>query len=402
MKISLDQLLELLIVVIALVVTTPGCKKDEGSTVAPPVTPTTGSLEVFFFIFPTRGNVVSCQITLLGTGKVYYTNDLNSYTVEDLMPGTYNISVDGLDPNSVTIAQGSATDIVKAGKTVQVDVVLEPIRPPTPSGLSVSRSSLDNITLSWNSSAGAQGYGIYRSMTSGYGFTLIDTTSSTFWIDQYVDAARWYYYKVTAYVPGLESNSSSEMKGYRKGWRFDNIVPMTVSGGVGLRFDEYAFGFQNNSKAISIYAVYEYNSLYYYVPGTGAFNYAAYVDHNTPPSDTAIGIDFSGTISASYWDPSWKNNQYPQYINIRIYKTYTISTLYDDWYAQTGYYPIYWSDDLLNPRPVIGKKLSIEEVGNIERRLQKNDSQLHNRLLKPSIIENGKKQTQTPDSFKTW
>lgn len=69
------------------------------------------------------------------------------------------------------------------------------------------------VTLNWNPVEGASGYNIYRSTTSGTGYTKIgsNTTSSAItYEDKPLTNGTTYYYVVTAIVNGVESGYSNE------------------------------------------------------------------------------------------------------------------------------------------------------------------------------------------------
>jgi hypothetical protein len=91
-----------------------------------------------------------------------------------------------------------------------------------PDGLNASASG-NNVTLTWNSAAGATSYNVYRSSSSSGPFTFIDTTSGTSYNDSGLDAGT-YYYKVTAYKSANMQESIKRMQSY---------VPATVTGGGG-------------------------------------------------------------------------------------------------------------------------------------------------------------------------
>ncbi len=68
------------------------------------------------------------------------------------------------------------------------------------------------VNLAWNPVEGASGYNIYRSTTSGTGYTKIgNTTSSAItYEDKPLANGTTYYYVVTAIVNGVESGYSNE------------------------------------------------------------------------------------------------------------------------------------------------------------------------------------------------
>ncbi|MGA1369852.1 MAG: fibronectin type III domain-containing protein, partial [Blastocatellia bacterium] len=75
--------------------------------------------------------------------------------------------------------------------------------PPTPTGLIVTATSNTSATVSWNASAGATEYRLYRSMSSSSTLTLIATTSAsgpspTRYLDTALIANVTYLYQVAA------------------------------------------------------------------------------------------------------------------------------------------------------------------------------------------------------------
>jgi hypothetical protein len=71
------------------------------------------------------------------------------------------------------------------------------------------------VTLTWTASAGADYYGIYRSLTSGSGYSKLDNAMSNIYIDESGVIGVTYYYKVTAINSGGESGYSNEVSGTR-------------------------------------------------------------------------------------------------------------------------------------------------------------------------------------------
>ena len=82
-----------------------------------------------------------------------------------------------------------------------------PLLPPT--GLSAIAGS-DYVLLSWNISLGADSYNIYRSVTSGGGYSRIGNSASTNHRDASLTPETKYYYVVTAVKGSDESAYSSE------------------------------------------------------------------------------------------------------------------------------------------------------------------------------------------------
>lgn len=92
--------------------------------------------------------------------------------------------------------------------------VSNPTPPPsTPTGLTASTRSVTGTVvadLSWNTSSGASSYKIFRSTTSGSGYSHINSTSSTSFTDTSIFANITYYYVVTAVGAGGESGFSNQ------------------------------------------------------------------------------------------------------------------------------------------------------------------------------------------------
>jgi hypothetical protein len=87
-----------------------------------------------------------------------------------------------------------------------------------PTGLAVTSSTANSISLSWNSVNGASSYTIYRSSSSSGSYSLITTVGSTSYTDSSLSAGTTYYYKVSATnSSGDESPQSAEVSGTTAG-----------------------------------------------------------------------------------------------------------------------------------------------------------------------------------------
>jgi len=80
--------------------------------------------------------------------------------------------------------------------------------PSTPTNVKASTESSDNITISWKSVSGADGYYIYRSTSATDTFYNHSWASSPSYIDTGLSECTTYYYKVTAYNMNGESSQS--------------------------------------------------------------------------------------------------------------------------------------------------------------------------------------------------
>lgn len=367
------------ILFIAVVLIITGCFKN-------PIEPTIGTINLQLIwtddgshglkkLNRMTGDPIYIKVTLNPGSREYQFNyQDHSGRITDLDAGTYSVTVYALDANMNRTHEGSQSGIaVQAGKETTVAITMRRPIPTAPTGVTASTNNENYIAVSWNSSPAATGYKIYRGEDGGSTYSYVETTILTSWNDENVLQAKRYYYKISAFSDAGESSQSGYAVGYRKGWRFDEVSIYNPTDGIGLYYDLYAYGFLNSSKMAAIYAVYDDGSAYYFVPGYGQFGYAAYTYVYTPPYEITFWDNSSWYIYDSYWDPSFQNNYYKQYIKMRIYKTDNITGLTDPYYDQTAYYEISWGSNALGkPMLNIGRKLSQEESEIIDRSLKKN------------------------------
>ncbi|MBP8000565.1 MAG: Ig-like domain-containing protein [Chloroflexi bacterium] len=116
-------------------------------------------------------------------------------------------TVDGNGDITVTLSPMS-------GALLIVTSVL-PQAPSAPTGLAVTAERSEELDLSWNASAGADSYDLYRSVVSGGGYQYITTTVGTTHTDAGLVNATTYYYTVIARddTTGLVSAPSNEASG---------------------------------------------------------------------------------------------------------------------------------------------------------------------------------------------
>jgi fibronectin type 3 domain-containing protein len=69
------------------------------------------------------------------------------------------------------------------------------------------------VDLTWNASADAVGYNVYRSTTSGSGYTMINSSPNltTAYTDNTVSAGQTYYYVTTAVDSSQNESGYSNM-----------------------------------------------------------------------------------------------------------------------------------------------------------------------------------------------
>jgi len=95
-------------------------------------------------------------------------------------------------------------------------------KPSTPTGLSASAASSSSITVSWSAATGATGYKIYRSSSSYNTYSSVGDVTTTSFTDTGLSANTTYYYKVSAYISGVESALSSSVSA-----KTDKPIPTT-------------------------------------------------------------------------------------------------------------------------------------------------------------------------------
>jgi fibronectin type 3 domain-containing protein len=84
--------------------------------------------------------------------------------------------------------------------------------PPVPTGLAATVRNAQ-VSLTWNASAGATGYNVKRSMTSGGRYTVISSPMVTSFVDTTVTNGTKYFYVVSAVNSAGESANSVEVNG---------------------------------------------------------------------------------------------------------------------------------------------------------------------------------------------
>ncbi|MDE2312380.1 MAG: carboxypeptidase regulatory-like domain-containing protein [Patescibacteria group bacterium] len=153
-----------------------------------------------------------------------------TYSPSDLPPG-FNESSLQLGYKDNTTGQwepvAATVDTVHHIITAQVDHFTDygpilPAVPNAPQGLTSSGISTNAATVSWNTTANTTYYGVYRSATSGSGYSLLATTTTASYADSGLSAGTTYYYVVTAVNSNGSSVYSSEL-----------AVTTTASGGGG-------------------------------------------------------------------------------------------------------------------------------------------------------------------------
>src|SRR6185295_18263786 len=93
-----------------------------------------------------------------------------------------------------------------------VTPVSAPCTPPAaPTGVTATATGQTTATVSWTASAGATGYNILRSTTSGGPYTLVGTSATTSFADTGLTCNTSYFYVVQATnAPGCASANSAQ------------------------------------------------------------------------------------------------------------------------------------------------------------------------------------------------
>ncbi len=123
----------------------------------------------------------------------------------------YGVGVPG--PGSLTVTNGELSGMIGAKSAwilITGSVDLQP--PAAPTGLNVTSEGDSQVSLAWNSVAGAAGYNVYRSPVTGGGFVKVDAVTGTDFTDTGLRNAQNYFYVVTALdAAGNESAFSNEV-----------------------------------------------------------------------------------------------------------------------------------------------------------------------------------------------
>jgi hypothetical protein len=120
-----------------------------------------------------------------------------------LAPGVYYLRAVA-DVGGVVVEGNESNNALVATSTL---TVLSPL-PATPTGLTASAGS-GQITLAWNASAGATGYAVLRSPTSGGPYTTIGAPAAPAWVDGgLADGSTWFYVVQATNGAGASGNSA--------------------------------------------------------------------------------------------------------------------------------------------------------------------------------------------------
>jgi hypothetical protein len=92
--------------------------------------------------------------------------------------------------------------------------VTTPVDPPDiPAGLAVVGTGVTSLTLSWDACDDATGYKLYRSTTPSGSYTEVYSGTAADFVDSGLGYAVTYYYQVSAWNPGGESDCCTAVSG---------------------------------------------------------------------------------------------------------------------------------------------------------------------------------------------
>jgi fibronectin type 3 domain-containing protein len=129
--------------------------------------------------------------------SVYRSNSSDGYYSE--LGSTYGTSYtdNGLSSNTTYYYKVSAGNAY--GKSALSDYVPATTFVGVPSGVTATAQSSSSISLAWSQVSGATGYRVYRADNSGGSYSVVDSTSDTFYTDTGLSSNTTYSYKVSAY-----------------------------------------------------------------------------------------------------------------------------------------------------------------------------------------------------------
>ncbi|MCW3100226.1 MAG: coagulation factor 5/8 type domain protein, partial [Chthonomonadaceae bacterium] len=150
--------------------------------------------------------------------------------------------------------------------------------PPTPTNLNATAGNAQ-VSLSWTAATTAASYNIYRSLSSGSGYTLVGSSTNSTYLDTNVTNNTRYYYVVTAVNANGESPRSSQVSATPT--TQTPVVKIHAGGGVigAFNADNYYIGgglytvTQNidtsaaNAAPMAVYQSQRYGNFAYNMPG---------------------------------------------------------------------------------------------------------------------------------------
>jgi hypothetical protein len=175
--------------------------------------------------------------------------------------------------------------------------------PSAPSYVLAAAASSGSILVSWNSVSNAQGYYVYRALSSSGQYSFRSAASSTSYTDTGLSSGTTYYYKVSAYNSYGESSLSTD---------YDSATPNSSSGGGSApSAPSYVYASAASSSSISVSWASVSNAQGYYVyrasSSSGQYSYRSSAS-STSYTDTGLssGTTYYYKVSAynSYGESS--------------------------------------------------------------------------------------------------
>jgi hypothetical protein len=131
---------------------------------------------------------------------------LNNYNTTSQGYAGANATVTGDESiNNGTGTSGTVLNFVVGGTTYTGAQI------PNPPTNPAATPSNGQVTLTWTGSSGATSYDVYRSTTSGSGYTLQPTTTTNSYTDSSVSNGTTYYYVITAVNSAGQSGYSTQV-----------------------------------------------------------------------------------------------------------------------------------------------------------------------------------------------
>ena len=124
--------------------------------------------------------------------------------------GQHGVTITGINTNYRYIIFDTVNKTGNATFYSELDVVSGPPPPPIAPTALTAASPYAGVILTWTASAKTDFYNVYRSLTSGAGYTKIGTTGDVTFSDNNVTAGVTYYYVVTAVNSSGESPYSNQ------------------------------------------------------------------------------------------------------------------------------------------------------------------------------------------------
>lgn len=157
------------------------------------------------------GQTITSLNTDVSITLQYNESDLPpGYSESNLQLGYFDTTTGQWEPVAGTVDTVNNTITAQVDHFTDYGPIMEGV-PDAPQNVSASAASQVQINLSWNSVSTATYYNIYRSTTSGSGFSLIASTTSTSYSNTGLSSATTYYYKITAVNGNGASAYSSEV-----------------------------------------------------------------------------------------------------------------------------------------------------------------------------------------------